>query len=603
VVRIADHGFVTEPIVSTVMPTAAAEPVPQRVAVPARPYDRLRMWLGLLVSMVVCAAPMVVNLGGAQVTPGDEASTLLMSRETWQRHQAGQKLAWALPSANGKLFIDRPPMPVWVNLAAWWGLDAGRADADALAMRARLASAVMAMLTLMATYWAGMSVGGARVALLATLAAGTTLLLIEQSRWANVDSVFTATTTLSIAAGLWAIRPLKPINWVGRRVSGWLIAGLALAAAILTRGPAAFVFVLPPLIAAVALTPLRRLSNALGLSFALALGVAGAAPWYLYIAEKLPDAWQTLVQQFRPPDELLVLSWSHSRSLLLLSPWSIWVIGALFQPFVRATGLLRRQLLIAWFWFVLLFLLTSGQTGRHPNLLLPLIPAAALMVAQLWGYHIELAGERRVDPGVNILRWPHWASIALLSVLAPLFIRLQPDLVERGLLGGVELPDVPWSVTLGLGAALLLITLLGARWHRQWQPRWAMWATVAWMLTASTLGFHFFARSHQHAYQHLADVRRLSDVAGKQELVYLYESPADRELDEAFLFYLGRIVRPVLDSQVLAPATPAKPPLVIIRSDPRQVERLTRAGYEPVLEFSDSRVNHRQLFRLMPTVP
>lgn len=579
----------------------AAEPVPQRVVVPLRPYDRLRMWIGLVASVVLCLVPMLVNLGAADVTDGDEAGTLLTSRETWQRQRAGQKQAWLVPSANGKQFIERPPMPVWLNLAVWWDLNSDKIDADALTLRARLASVALAMLTLMATYWAGMSVSGSRVALLATLAAGTTLLAIDQSRSANIDSVFTATVTLAIAAGLWAMRPLKPINWVGRRVSGWLIAGLALTAAILTRGPAAFVFVLPPLIAAIVLTPLRRLGNILGLAFALALGVAASAPWYLYVAEKLgPKAWESIQMQLRPPDELLVVSWSHSRSLLLLWPWSIWLIGAVFQPFVRATGPQRRQLLIAWFWFVLLFVLTSGLSARQTHWLLPLIPAAGLMVGQLWGYHIQLAVERQLDPGVNVLRWPHWVVLMFLSIFGPLFIAMQGELISRGLLDKIQLPQIHWGVAAGLGAVLTLITLLGARWHYQWQPRYAMWATVGWMLVASTFCFHSYAGSHRHDYLPRQDAMKLAAYAGKDELVYLYETPADREPDEAFLFYLGRIVRPVVASQLTDPRSPNKPPLVIIRPEPRQIQLMKKAGYSPVLDFEDRRVGHRILYRPAP---
>lgn len=526
------------------------EVAPRRVSVPPESYDWWRLWSSLIISVVVCLPPLLIDLGGADIGYSRESVTLLTARETWQAQRDGQNKAWVIPTANGQMQLSRPPLSVWMTMLSWSDLDPATADTDMLIWRARLMSVVLGILTLISTYWAGMSIGGVRVARLATMALGTTLLFIYQMRFATPDSHLLGWVTLSIAAGLWAMRPLKPINWVGRRVSGWLIAGVALGAAVMTTGWMATLFVLPPLLAAILLTPMRRVGNTIGLVFAIILGLITAAPWYLYVSDQVPEATRMLFGQVSRPEALFLLTWSHGRVVAMLSPWQIWLIGALCQPFIRADHKRRRQLLIAWFWFMLIFIVFSIPAARHPRYFVPLLPAAGLMVGQLWAYHAHLASQRQVDPGVNLLRVPHWVLIILASIAGPALVALQPWLIEQGYLEHVELPGATWPFALGLGGALLAIALLGARWHFKWRPRLAAYATVAWMLVAVTLGVASHAHSRHHQNEHRTDAEHLTAMAGENTVVYLQRSEREQPPDEAFLFYAGRTIQPVPTDQL-----------------------------------------------------
>src|SRR5205085_1764466 len=123
-----------------------------------QPHDRLRLWTSLLISVVVCLPPLFVALNVPDLMPGAEARSLQASRETWRRQSAGDRVAWLMPSINGKPDVRRPPMSTWINMLAWRDLNEATATPQLLIFRARLAAVFMGIVALLATYWAGSSV-------------------------------------------------------------------------------------------------------------------------------------------------------------------------------------------------------------------------------------------------------------------------------------------------------------------------------------------------------------------------------------------------------------------------------------------------------------
>jgi hypothetical protein len=602
---------VPEPAEPAINPAPVeADVAPRRVALPPQPHDSVKVWTSIIISILVCLPALLVSLDEPDVLPGPEAQSLAVSRETWHRFHAGDRLAFMTPSLNGQPQIEHPPLAVWMHMLAWQDLGSSTPVAK-LIFRARLLSVLMGMLALIATYWAGTSVGDVRTARVAALSLGTTLLFISQVRVATPEVQLLGWVCLAIAAGLWAMRPLKDIAWVGRRVLGWLLAGAALGAAVLTAGPAGCLFVLPPLIAAIVLTPRRRIDNTLGLIFAVLLGTMLAAPWYLFELGRMADALKVWQGDLIVHREVFLVSWSHLLLAPMLWPWPVWLIGALLQPFIRADSQRRRQLLIAWFWFVLGFIVLSIPAAENPRLLLPVLPAAALMVGQLWSYHAQLATERQEDPGVNFLRVPHWVMIGFASILGPLFLVIQPELVEAGYMKRVEMPGVTWLAALGLGLALLLTAILGTRWHFKWRPRGAAYATVAWMVIAGTAAFYTLAKSPSARYDHLTDAVALAAAVAansftlpnpdehRAQVLLLARNPREEKLEPALLFYAGLSARTLSPAEL--PDAAAKNPghLVIARDEPPLNQSMKELGFTPVLSFHDGEMA-RVLYRHDP---
>lgn len=582
---------------------------------PPESTTRLRTWGMLVLALGLCVTPMLIELQRPDTTRTMEKITLLTSRETWTQFKQGDATAWVVPTWNGRPRINKPPMAVWLTSLAWLDLDPATADSDELVLRARLVAFVLTLLALASTYWAGYSIGGVRCATMATLVAGTTYLLLKQARIASYDTHLLAWVTLSIACGLWAIRPLKPINWVGRRVSGWAFAGLALGAAILTKGPVAIALVAVPLITTIIVAPRRRLGNTMGLLFALLVGALAAAPWYLHVMERYTDATQMLGAEYVAARSDRQPFWYYATLLVLIFPWSVYFVGSLFQPFVRAVGEHRRRTLLGWLWFVCILALLMIPDAKQYRYALPLIPAVGVLVGQLWAYHAWLATQGLKDPGVNVLRIPHWIILIGGSFALPAFIYFQPELIDRGYLERIELPGLPWWSVVSLGVVLLTLSVYGCVKHFRWKPVSAFAASALWMIVATTVVQYSYANSHNSEYPHRGDAERVADAAGPAPVYFLYDprqdprepkGPGSIEPDEEFLFYVGRRVLPIQLEQLEQNID--EPMYLMVRLDDREtnVGRVTALGFTPVLDFHDGRevggFNERCRLFASPTV-
>lgn len=621
-----------EQTTSTARPVGPAEPAepaapeagPRRVEVPAR-RDKLRIWLLLIITVGLCCPALLIDLGRPDTTRTMEKILLTSSQETWFRQADRSELLygtahgetespWLLPTWNGRPRVNKPPLAVWVNMLAWSVRDPAQTPPQVLVLRARLAAAVMVVLALASTFWIGYSLGDLRTAALAALVTGTCLLLVRQGRIASYDTHLLGWTALAVAAGMWAMRPLKPINWVGRRVTGWLICGLAVAGGILTKGPLALVFVVVPLLAVVAIIPMRRIGNALGLLFALLLGGFIAAPWYLWVMEHVPSATEAFLTEYTAARQEYQMPWYYLGLFALVFPWPFWLVGALFQPFLRARGEQRRQLLIGWVWFVGLFILLSIPGAKQQRYIVPLLPAVGLLVAQLWSYHAALADQRTTDMGVNLLRIPHWVMLIGASLAAAPFWAYQREVVDgingalrwAGLDRGLDYPrlgQVNWYILAPWGVALIVLAVLGLRWHMRWKPMRAGVVTALWMVVFSSVVFYSYARSKHHSVNPVRDpAAQVRQLVGQEELVYLYDPTTDPQVDpafdetlnpsriepnEEFLFYTQRIIPPAGPDQLAALAQ--RSAFVIVRVDENQLapQRIERAAFQRVFEFND----------------
>jgi hypothetical protein len=599
------------------MPMADPVALPNRVTMPPESTHKLRMWGLLILALGVCCGPLLVELDRPAVGGPLEHVAMLSSRETWRSIHDDVENAWLIPTWNGRQRVNKPPLVVWFNLLAWSDLEpvppgdaaALSAQTDTMILRARLVGFAMALIALAGTYWAAYSIGGVRAAAMATLATGTMLLFIRQGRTANYDTYLMGWVTLSIAAGLWAIRPLKPINWVGRRVTGWAIAGIALGAAVMTKGPIAMLYVAVPLALTCMVAPRRRLGNALGLLFTLLLAGVLSAPWYLYVMQHVPQAGDKFATEYAASRASGQPFYYYITIFILVFPWSVYLLGAMFQPFIRARGEHRRRILLGWLWFVSLLVLLSIHPTKQFRYLVPLLPAVGVMVGQLWAYHAALAAEGLKDPGVNLLRIPHWIMIIVGAIGLPAFLIFQPQFADLAnqwfaedgkiILRPDELPGIPWWVALSLGICLLTAGVLGAIAHWRWKPVSAFVATVTWIVLMMSVVQFSYARSFHGVFDYRDDAEQLAAAAGGLPVYYFYDPAQDVranahaghfEPEEEFLFYYnGRILPKQLDDlQKLA----AQPCYLMLRLDSMETNtgRVEGFGFTPAgLEFFDGR--------------
>jgi 4-amino-4-deoxy-L-arabinose transferase-like glycosyltransferase len=93
-------------------------------------------------------------------------------------------------------------------------------------------------------------------------------------------------------------------------------------------------------------------------------------------------------------------------------PWAIFLPAAFLYGRFRETLEKRKEYLFLLVWFAVIFLFFSISKGKRALYLLPLFPAAAILVGKLWHDLIGLSGDR-------IRR--QWVSIPLYGLVAVCF--------------------------------------------------------------------------------------------------------------------------------------------------------------------------------------
>lgn len=412
-------------------------------------------WVILAVTAALVLFP---GLGNHDLWAPDEPRYGQVSREML----AGGD--WLLPHVNGRIYTDKPPG--WFWCAAVLSLPGG----DVTPLTARLPSALAALaLLLLVASWGERRLGtgsGTRAAVVLA----STFLFFDLGRSAHLDMLLALLVSMSLLAGSDVMA-----GRTGR--GGLLLFWLAASLGTLVKGPLGLL--LPLLVLTVDRLVARRPRDLLLLK-----------PWWGFpLAVSLPLAWLLAVSATRPGyDPLSVINHHvlsrfgsglhHARPfwyfgvhffaelmpwglLVPAAAWAAWRFGDPCRTAERedeagapVPGRARRRFLVIWVVVILVFFsLSKEKRGLY---IMPLVPAAALLVADFW---------RRLRAGD--LR-PGGLVKGGLGVIAACFLvlgALPSALARRSMVGapGLEMPSL---VLAGLGVAggcAILMSLLRRR--------------------------------------------------------------------------------------------------------------------------------------------
>ena len=352
---------------------------------PSSPKSRLLPLLLLLLAAALTLAGIVDH----DLWNPDEPRVCCIAKTMWQTRD------WAVPRLAGEIFIEKPPLYLWLCGACGHLFEPLFGYIGA----ARLSCTLCALGTLAATAWLGWLLRGRRRdALVSVLVLSTMpLFLLDMHRMrTDVLLAFTVAATVAFLAHAY----LKNRPW------SLFPAGACAAAAFLTKGPIGWILILPaaaPLALQAFLSERGRPARktwffAHLLSILLALGLA--ALWVLAIYRHPdPAAWKAWFwdnQIGRTTGAATALGHHHPWELhyyivhlpALLAPWTphvfLWIAGCLktlraapLRPRWRILVLSPAFFLACWgFGGLLLLTLPSTKRGIY---LLPLYPAYALM--------------------------------------------------------------------------------------------------------------------------------------------------------------------------------------------------------------------------------
>jgi 4-amino-4-deoxy-L-arabinose transferase-like glycosyltransferase len=339
---------------------------------------------------------------------------------------------WITPFFNGETRFDKPALIYWCQAIAYKIIGVNE-------WAVRLPSAIAAMgvlgLTLYVVQWQLAREDDlehierpSRRWLTAALAPAFMALSPEMIVWARAgvsDMLLTACIASSLLCFFLAYaQPNKPVVQIR-----WYIACYVLiAGAILTKGPVGIV--LPGLIVGAFLLylgnlrpVLREMRPLLGILIILVLSL----PWYVLVIQR--NGWTYInaffgyhnLERFTSVVNRHSAPWYFYFIVVLLgfAPYSIYLPVAIANVKFWQRRHWRSQErsaqlgLFAFFWFICIFAFFSVSVTKLPSYVLPLMPAAAILVALLWGNLLKASSLT-----VSSLFWTGWINVAFLSTLA-----------------------------------------------------------------------------------------------------------------------------------------------------------------------------------------
>lgn len=517
------------PIQSDAAKAAPAEQAPSaksiapdrvKAGAPA-PRRNVRLaWL-VLVGLLLLALPaLLFDVQQPAVWTEREAKSIAIASETLQRKTPMAEVETSLddwtPVYQGVTRWDLPPGGVWLQQVMYLGVSPDEQQAvdsiatlsenpQAIVTRSRLGSVLMALLFVAGVYWAGHSIGGTLTAAISALVGMTLPLVVGLGRVATPEIAALAWSTLSIAAALWAMRPLRSSPALWRQLIGWVVSGIGLGLAILTAGPT---IAAPTALCtlAIAMVCPRRVGHVMGMLSSFAIATLLITPWALHVHDHNPDIWRLWLNQFNPIDTqtpwLAMLQRAGIRLGLAAAAaglWVIWLIPALIQPFSSSTGSARRKMLLGWVWLIVAATLLAlrPQGDLVGGLLLVLAPLAVAIGLVTQQFH-DRAAEGRYARLWGLGRWVACAAALILSLALPALgytINHHPDLV--GWLAQTDpalLQDTHLSYYASAAAALLLTTVLATRFAAAHHPAQTIAALACWLIIAYAMAAFPIAR-------------------------------------------------------------------------------------------------------------
>src|SRR3989441_3726057 len=357
------------------------------------------------------------NLSGRDLWEPNEPIAAQAAREMTERRD------WLLPTVNGELYPDKPPL-------LFWGIQlASRPFGRVTETTARIPSALAGAALVLALYFLTRRTLGERGAAFSAATLAVSNLFVEQARYAQHDMLL----CLGVTVGILALH--RVADGEAPR-AGWIaLAAAALAFGTFGKGPIALG--LPALMVAAETLLDPRIFRRWGyLILAGAMALVPPAVYYAGLARRHgTDLLANFL--FHHNVDRFVAGFDHghpwwfylARAPIDLLPASLFLpAAALVRPEDPARRRLHRRL---WTWIGVPLLFFSLSASKRPVYVLPVLPAVALLCGST--LDALLKGEESSRSGRRSFAAGEIAALAFLAaggLAAPLLAyRRDPDLL------------------------------------------------------------------------------------------------------------------------------------------------------------------------------
>lgn len=520
---------------------------------------------------------------------------------------------WITPFFNGETRFDKPPLIYWLMAIAYQIIGVNE-------WAVRLPSAIAAI--------GLVSLGFYTLQKLGAREASRKVSGFDRRRW----------LTAGLGSALMALNP-ETIVWARTGVSDMLLTGcmgsallsfflgyaqpskptvqarwylafyVLIAAAILAKGPVGIV--LPGLVIGLfllylgnALEVLREMRVFLG----GLLVVAIALPWYILVIWRNGDAYINSFFGYHNLERFTGVVNNHSAPwyfyflvvLLGFAPWSIYLPSAIARlqfwqrSHWRSSPRSTHLGLFALFWFVGIFGFFTIAVTKLPSYVLPLMPAAAILVALLFSADFNNSKLFSLSGWLNV--------VFLLAVAGALFClpyligsdpaipNLDKLIQQSGLpvLGGVI-----WVITALVGAVLLL--------RRRWRWLWSanLLGFVAFLIFVLTPAYFLVDQARQLPLRELSAIASKLDQSGEDLIMIGFEKPS-------VVFYSQRPVTYIKVTEDGAAHiqkwvdNSMSPPSILVLTQPKKLKKF---GLQPPQYQNLAKAGAYQLIRVFKNTP
>jgi 4-amino-4-deoxy-L-arabinose transferase-like glycosyltransferase len=454
---------------------------------------------------------------------------------------------WITPYFNGETRFDKPPLIYWLMTIGFHVIGTNE-------WAVRLPSAIAAIVLMVGNFVTLQHFGYAisptaknttnsknrvQLWLAATISTALLALNILSIVWGRTgvsDMLLSGCMGTALFCFFWgyvaAENPRQSHSWLP---NGWYLAFyILIALAVLTKGPIGLV-VPGGIIGCFAIyigkfkAIWREMQPIKGLFLILLLTV----PWYVLV---ILENGQTYIDSFFGYHNFQRFTevvnghdapWYFYFLIVfgLFAPWSVYLPVALSRVAVWRRKFWqyqprRAQLgVFACWWFIFIFGFFSISVTKLPSYVLPLIPAAAILVALLWSEALSDRATPQIDRGLSISMAIHCGLLVVLALVfwySPEFVGKDPVVPNLG--DKVAASGLPWRGMMVWGIVAISSIFC-----------WLKVATRKWFIWLNIIGFVAFIGFVLHpTYFWLDRLRQLPLRELASEIVELQQP--DREV-------------------------------------------------------------------------
>ena len=299
--------------------------------------------------------------------PTDEPRYALIARDMLESGD------YIVPIKRGEIYHSQPPLYLWTEVVS------ARLMGGLTEAAARLPSFLAAVGCVQVVYGLGAALFGGGAGLMAALVLATDVRFLLSAQWAATDMLLCLFMTATLACFHRA--------WSSGDRRWYYLMYAAAGLGTMTKGPVGSV--LPGMVILCCLAAAGDLREVIRmrLHWGVLIVCAILTPWLLMYWRQAGGhevSNLVLTQSFRR----YTAAWNN------IQPWYyfLWRFPLDFLPWapvfpiamVASRRLARNQKALLWSWFGVIFLFFSASTGKRGVYLLPLHPAAALLMGWLW---------------------------------------------------------------------------------------------------------------------------------------------------------------------------------------------------------------------------